>query len=231
MNQAALNLIAILVFAMTLSTLVGPWLHLSPWITAIVATGILGFATFDTFSWQGRGANLALDWIAGFSSDHRERVLRHEAGHFLVAHQLQIPITGYTLTAWETLKQGQPGLGGVQFDVQALEAELQQGKLSAQMLDRYCAIWMAGMAAEDLTYGNIEGGNDDCLKLRSVLTSLRYPASQIEQKERWAALQARTILQENQSAYQALTEAMQQRLPIADCYHAIEHNLGAVDSI
>ncbi|MBW4522811.1 MAG: ATP-dependent Zn protease [Scytolyngbya sp. HA4215-MV1] len=231
MNQAALNLIAILIFAMTLSSLLGPWLHISPWITAIATAGILGFATLDNFSWQGRGANLVLDWMAGFSSDHRERVIRHEAGHFLVAHQLQIPIMGYTLTAWETLKQGQPGLGGVQFDVQALDAELQQGKLSAQLLDRYCAIWMAGMAAEDLTYGNIQGGSDDCRKLRSVLASLRYVDAQIAQKERWAALQARTILQENQSAYQALTHAMQQRSSISDCYHAIEQNLGAVDSL
>jgi hypothetical protein len=225
MNQSMLNLVAISIFVMTFSALLSPFLQISPFVPAIATISILGIATLDSFSWQGKGINLLLDWTAGFSPAHRERITNHEAGHFLVAHQLQIPVTGYTLSAWETLRQGFPGAGGVQFDLQELESELQQGKLSMQLLDRYCTVWMAGAAAEEIVYGKVEGGADDRQKLRAVLAQLGYPDSQIEQKERWAALQARTILQENQSAFEALVAAMAQRSTVAECTTAFEPHL------
>lgn len=222
-----LNLVAISIFVMTFSALLSPFLQISPFVPAIATISLLGIATLDSFSWQGKGINLLLDWTAGFSPAHRERITHHEAGHFLVAHQLQIPVTGYTLSAWETLRQGFPGAGGVQFDVQELESELQQGKLSVQLLDRYCTVWMAGAAAEQMVYGKVAGGVDDRQKLQAVLARLGYPDSQIEQKERWAALQARTILQENQSAFEALVAAMAQRSTVVDCAAAFEPHLKA----
>ena len=217
MNQLALNLVAIAVFAMTLSALLGPMLHVSPAIPAIATISVLGLATLDSFSWQGKGGTLVLDWLASWSAEHRDRVLRHEAGHFLVAHHLQIPVTGYTLNAWEAFRQGHPGEGGVQLDTQELETEVQMGQLSGQLLDRYCAIWMAGAAAEHLCYGSAQGGADDRQKLRMVLAQLPIPPAERQQKERWAALRAKTVLQENWAAYEALVDAMQRRAAIADC--------------
>lgn len=217
MSQAAINLVAIAIFTMTFSALLSPWLPISPAVPALFTVSLLGLATLDSFSWQGRGLNLLLDWIAQRSPQHRERVIRHEAGHFLVAHQLQIPVTGYTLSAWETLRQGQSGLGGVQFDLQELERELQRGTLSEQLLDRYCTVWMAGAEAEKLAYGNAEGGADDRQKLRAVLAGLRFPPAQVEQKERWATLRARTILQEHSPVYDALVTAMEQRESVETC--------------
>ena len=122
MSKTALNLIAISVFLMTLSVLLGPLFNLSPTVPALATFAVLGIATFDNFGFQGKGGNLLLDWIAGFSSEHRERILHHEAGHFLVADLLNIPVLGYTLSAWEALKQKQPGLGGVSFDDSELAA-------------------------------------------------------------------------------------------------------------
>ncbi|MGL4621022.1 MAG: ATP-dependent Zn protease, partial [Chroococcidiopsis sp.] len=146
MNQIALNLVAISIFVMTLSTLLSPLLHFSPVIPALATFSVLAVATLDSFSFQGKGSNLVLDWLASFSPQHRDRIVRHEAGHFLVAHLLNIPITGYTLSAWEALKQKQPGLGGVSFEDRELAAQLDRGTLTAQMLDRYCTVWMAGLA-------------------------------------------------------------------------------------
>lgn len=226
MNQTALNLVAISIFAMTLSTLLSPLLHFSPTIPALATFSILAVATLDSFSFQGKGGNLVLDWLASFSPQHRDRIVRHEAGHFLVAHLLNIPITGYTLSAWEALKQKQPGLGGVSFEDRELAAQLDRGMLTAQMLDRYCTVWMAGLAAEDLVYSNTEGGADDRQKLGMVLTPLGYTASAVEQKQRWAALQARTLLQANWSAYEALVGMMQQRAGVDECCQAIEENKG-----
>ncbi|GAB1544261.1 hypothetical protein NUACC21_69370 [Scytonema sp. NUACC21] len=222
MSKTALNLIAISVFAITMSTLLGPLIHLSPTIPALVTFTVLGIATFDSFSLQGQGGNLLLDWMAGFSPEHRERILHHEAGHFLVAYLLGIPVIGYTLSAWEALKQKQPGQGGVSFNDGELASQLEQGKITAQMLDRYCTTWMAGVAAESLVYNNAEGGTDDKSKLAGVLTSLGFSRTNVDLKQRFCLLQAKTLLQENWSVYQALVNAMRQRASVAECHRVIE---------
>jgi len=148
-------------------------LNLSPAVPAIATFTPLRIATLDSFSLQGKGGTLLLDWPVPHPQ-HRDRIVRHEAGHFLVAHLLGIPVTGYVLSAWSALKQRQSGQGGVSFDDQELASGLDAGTLSAQLLDRYCTIWMAGAAAETLVYNRAEGGADDRTKL-AVLTPL--PAS------------------------------------------------------
>lgn len=222
MSQITLNLVAISIFTITLSTLLGPLFNLSPTIPAIATFSLLGLATLDNFGFGGKGGNLLLDWFANFSPEHRDRIIRHEAGHFLIAHLLGIPVTGYTLSAWEALKQKQPGLGGVSFDDQELAAQLEKGTLSAQMLDRYCTVWMAGGVAEELVYGNTEGGTDDLRKINTVLTPLRFSAKDRVQKQRFCGLQARTLLQNNWSAYEALVTTMQKRADVTECCRAIE---------
>ncbi|MBW4688129.1 MAG: ATP-dependent Zn protease [Komarekiella atlantica HA4396-MV6] len=222
MSQTALNLVAISIFLITLSTLLGPLFNLSPTVPALVTFTILGIATLDSFSLQGKGGTIFLDWIAGFSPEHRDRIVHHEAGHFLVAYLLDIPVTNYTLSAWEAWKQGQVGQGGVTFDDAELATQLEMGKISAQMLDRYCTIWMAGIAAETLVFDNAEGGADDKNKLAGVLTVLGFSEFICQQKQRFHALQAKNLLQENWSSYQALVKAMQQRASVADCQSAIE---------
>ncbi|WP_026099936.1 hypothetical protein [Fortiea contorta] len=222
MNQTALNLIAISIFFMTLSALLGPLLNLSPTIPALATFTILGIATFDSFKLQGKGGTIFLDWIAGFSGEHRDRIVHHEAGHFLTAYLLDIPISGYTLSAWEAWKQGQPGQGGVAFNDDQLASQLEAGKISAQILDRYCTVWMAGIAAETLVFNNTEGGADDQNKLVGVLANLGFSPSACQQKQRFHALQAKTLLQENWSSYQALVKAMRERASVVDCQSAIK---------
>ncbi|BDI20031.1 hypothetical protein ANSO36C_58330 [Nostoc cf. commune SO-36] len=218
MSQTSLNLVAISIFLMTLSVLLGPFLNLSPAVPAIATFTILSIATLDSFSLQGKGGTIFLDWIAGFSSEHRDRIVHHEAGHFLVAYLLGIPVTGYTLSAWEAWKQGQPGQGGVSFNDGELASQLEAGKISAQMLDRYCTLWMAGIAAETLVFKNAEGGTDDKSKLIGVLAILGFSESAYQQKLRFHALQAKTLLEENWSSYEALVNAMRQRTSVEDCH-------------
>ena len=223
MSKTALNLIAISVFAMTLSTLLGPLFNLSPAVPAIATFTLLGIATLDNFTWQGQGGTLFLDWLASFSPQHRDRVIRHEAGHFLVAYLLNIPVTGYALSAWEAFLQGQRAQGGVQFDDAQLASELQQGVLSAHLLNRYGTVWMAGAVAETLVYGDAEGGAEDREKLQIVLTQLGRSAVK-DQQERAFALQARTLLQAHWSAYEALVTALEQRADVPSCYRTIEQH-------
>lgn len=222
MSKTALNVIAISVFAMTLSVLLGPLINLSPTVPAIATLSILGLATLDSFTWQGQGATLLLDWLANLEPNHRSRVIRHEAGHFLVAYLLAIPVTCYALSAWEAFQQNRSAYGGVAFDDAELAAELQKGILSAQMLNRYGTVWMAGAVAEDLVYGNVEGGAEDREKLRTVLAQIGRPPAAYPQQERTFALQARTLLQAHWSAYEALVAAMERREDVASCYRLIE---------
>jgi hypothetical protein len=224
MSQTTLNLVAISIFLVTFSTLVGPLFNLSPTIPAFATFTLLGLATLDSFGLQGKGGAVVSDLFALTSPQNRDRILHHEAGHFLVAHFLDIPVTGYTLSAWEALKQKQPGLGGVTFADDELASGLQKGVLKAQLLDRYCTIWMAGIAAENIVYNNALGGADDINKLRKVLAPIGFSVAAQEQKQRSSALQAKTIIAEHWTAYEALVKAMQQRVSVDDCRMIIARN-------
>ena len=216
MQQTSLNLIAIGIFSITLCTLLGPLLHIPPAIPAIATFGILGLATLDTLTWQGKGVNLLLDSLSGASAGYRDRIIRHEAGHFLVAYLLGIPVTSYVLSAWEAFKQGKPGQGGVSFK------DIESNSLTPLLIQRYSTLWMAGIAAETLVYGNAEGGAEDREKLRGVLSSLKRSPTECLQQERFCVLQAQTLIKENWAAYEALVTAMQQRLPVSECDRIIQ---------
>jgi len=193
MQQTALNLIAISIFIVVLAVLVGPLVDLSPTIPAAVVFCLLGLVTLDTLGFQGKGVTLLLDAIARFSPEHRDRVLHHEAGHFLAAYLLGIPISGYSLTAWDAIKQGTPGFGGVYFDTETLfNNAIKTGELRL-ILDRFCTVWMAGIAAEQMIYNSVEGGRDDRQKITDALVFFDRPASEAKQKQQWGQLQAKTM--------------------------------------
>jgi hypothetical protein len=219
MQQTALNLIALAIFSVTLTSLLGPMLNISPVFPAVTTFGILGLATLDNFTWGGKGTTLVLDLFS--SSKQRDRVLHHEAGHFLVAYFLSIPVMGYTLSAWEAFKQKQPGMGGVVVDTALLEKKLDI-KETPLLVERFCTMWMAGIAAETLVYGNTEGGESDRQTLREILHYTGFSESTVAQKERWAFLQAKGILEKHQEAYRALVEAMERRESVEECLQVIQ---------
>ncbi|MEO1430420.1 MAG: ATP-dependent Zn protease [Cyanobacteria bacterium J06633_8] len=218
MNKTTFNLVAISIFLMTFSILLGPLINLSPAVPAVATFTILGIATFDSWSLEGRGGTLFLDLIGGFSSEYRERILHHEAGHFLVAYVLGVPVTGYTLSAWEAFKQKQKGLAGVTFDDVELLSQLEKGAITTRILERYYTIWMAGIAAEKLVYDDASGGADDQNKLKGVLKSLGCSDSFCNQKQRFSILQAKTLLENNWSAYQTLVDTMRKRATVKECF-------------
>lgn len=217
MNQVSLNLIAITIFSLVMASLLGPLINLSPVIPAVAVFGLLSAATIDTLGLQGRFGTLLVAWFANWSPEHRDRVAHHEAGHFLVAHRLGIPVTGYTLNAWDAFRQGQPGLGGVSFDSAELDAQIASGQLSSRLVDQFCIVWMAGIAAETLVYGNTEGGSDDRTTIQQLWTQIKRPATEAEMKQRWATLQAKTLIERDRPTYDALVEAMSNNASLDHC--------------
>jgi hypothetical protein len=219
MQQTSLNLVAIAIFLGTMSVLLGPFLHISPAVPAAVTFLALGLATIDNFTWQGKGITLLLDSIARVSPEYRQRILHHEAGHFLVAYLLGIPITGYSLSAWEALRQGQPGQGGVSFAPPNITSSI-----SATLLQQYCHVWMAGIAAESIVYGSAEGGREDREQLQTAFRLIKRPVSQAQTQERQSILQAKAIIKDNKAAYDSLVQAMAANTPVADCFQIIDRH-------
>jgi hypothetical protein len=222
MNPLSLNLIAVSVFTMTLATLLSPLLHIPPAWPGMATVAVLGLATLDAFTWEGRGGTIVLDCLARLSPRHRDRVICHEAGHFVVAAQLGIPVTDYCLSAWEAFRKGWHGQGGIQLDTSAWERQLHAHPHCDQVLDRLCTVWMAGIAAEYLEYGHAAGGQDDRRALQQILTQRGLSPQLILQKQKWAQLQAQQLLQSQQPTYAALVQQLQQRAPVPQCYQRIQ---------
>ena len=214
-DQISFNLIAICVFGITLSSLVLPLFQVSSTVPILVVFAIVLGTTIDGFFLKSTAATLLLDAIAGTDPVYRQRIIHHEAGHFLVAYLLGIPITGYTLSAWESWQQGQSAQGGVMFAPPAAD-------MDARLLQQYCTVWMAGIAAEKLVYDKSQGGVEDRQKLRGILTLVGKPQQELIQQENLAGIQAKTLIQAHWEAYQALVVSMENRSSVAECCGTIE---------
>ncbi len=214
-KQISFNLVAICVFGMTIASLVIPLLHISSTVPILTIFAIVVGTTIDNFFLKSIGATLVLDAIAGTKFAYRQRIINHEAGHFLVAYLLDIPITGYTLSAWESIKAGQSAQGGVMFAAPSVD-------ISSQLLQHYCTVWMAGIAAEKLIFERSEGGSEDRQKLRGVLFLTGKQQQEIVQLENLAALKAKALIQTNWAAYQALVVSMGNRASVTDCCDTIK---------
>ena len=227
MGQLTLNLVAITIFLVTMTTLLGPLLHIPQAVPVVAIATILSIATLDQASWNGTLGNLLVDSFSRLSGEARQRVLHHEAGHFLVAYLLDIPVTDYTLNAWDAWKKGLPGLGGVQFDTAALDDFLATGQLPVPLLNRYCTVWMAGIAAEKKVYGQAQGGQDDRQKFLILWQQLQRPLQEGQMRQRWAVIQAQNLLETHAAAYEALVTAMETGTPVQDCVTLLQSRVTA----
>ncbi|MFM7575859.1 MAG: ATP-dependent Zn protease, partial [Microcystaceae cyanobacterium] len=72
MSETAINVLAIAIFLMTLSVLLGPMIHLSPLIPSVMTLTLLGLVTVDQWGWQGQGTALLLGSFA--TKNQRQRV-------------------------------------------------------------------------------------------------------------------------------------------------------------
>ena len=219
-QDMGLNLLAIGIFVMTLSSLLSPILNISPYIPAGATFGILGLLTLDNFTFESKGLTLLLDMFT--SEEQRQRVIRHEAGHFLTAYFLGIPIEGYTITAWEALQAGYYGRGGVIFDTTEVTQKQLNFAETRLTLDRYCTVWMAGIAAEKLSYNDAEGGAEDYEQLKMALDLAGLSPQAYPQKARWGQLQATNLIERHEKSYQALVTAMEPRKSVEECCLAIQ---------
>jgi hypothetical protein len=95
-------------------------------------------------------------------------------------------------------------------------------EISAGLLQNYCTVWMAGIAAEKSLYDRAEGGAEDRQKLRGVLFLAGKQQQEIVTQENLATMQAKSLIQSHWTAYQALVEAMQSRQSVTECCDEID---------
>eukprot|EP00262_Sarcandra_glabra_P022051 TRINITY_DN957_c0_g1_i2.p1 TRINITY_DN957_c0_g1~~TRINITY_DN957_c0_g1_i2.p1 ORF type:complete len:302 (-),score=67.09 TRINITY_DN957_c0_g1_i2:70-948(-) len=157
--------------------------------------------------------------IGGFSSffpDYQERIVRHEAAHFLVAYLLGVPILGYSLDI------GKEHVNLVDERVQKL---IYSGQLDEKELDRLAVVSMAGLAAEGLKYDKVVGQSADLFSLQRFMNRSKPQISKEQQQNltRWAVSFAASLLKNNNVAYEALMSAMSKKATVLECIDAIEN--------
>lgn len=231
MNVTTTDLLAIAIFTITMMSLVGTMVGLSPIVPSAIAIGLLSAWGIDIGFWQGKFGAYAQAWLRARSPEYRERVSYHEAGHFLAAYVLGFKITNYAIAGVVGKSLGEvladqnfAGIeGGVEIEIdQDAQTESNSISHSANLLDRYCTVYMAGIAAEQIMYdGFSEGGMDDLKKLRQAIAHTPKPMVQ----ERWALLNAKNLLSDRRDILIALAAKMQAGSSIDDCCQVIDHAL------
>ncbi len=223
MNVTATDLLAIAIFTITMMSLVGTMVGLSPIVPAAIAIVLISAWGIDIGFWQGKFGAYAQAWLRARDSKYRERVSYHEAGHFLAAHVLGFKVINYAIAGIVGQSLGEvlasESFSGIEGGV---EIEVDNSANSVNLLDRYCTVYMAGIAAEQLMCeGETEGGLDDIQRLRQAIANLPNPIVQ----ERWALLNAKNLLSDRRSVLVALAEQMQNGASIEVCCQTIEQVL------
>lgn len=213
MSEDRLSILAIAIFSLTLGSLLGPMVGVSPAIPAGGTALLLGLVTLDRFTWQGQGLQILLERLQ--PAILTQRRIYHEAGHFLIALHYAIPVTGYSLNTWEAIRQGHGSEGGLQVDL----TDYPLGQ--TQQFDRLLILAMAGIAAEILHHGEALGGENDRQQLLQLLAQTNLPPQQYGQRERWALQQAKNLLQEHSEAFTQLSQMLAQRRSVAECQEQI----------
>ena len=185
----------------SLLAIVGPLLGVSPaWIVLAVALS-LGALTVDSASFGGRGGHVLAEALPGGEARLR-RIAIHEAGHVLVAGHENM-VTGPVLVgSLACLRAGLNTNGST-----ALEAP-GQAKLAEEDLRRWSRVLQAGMAAEQLIYGESVGGMDDRALLGRLwgLSGLDVAVAQREQRR--ARREVDSLLKQRQADLEAEAERL-----------------------
>ncbi|KAI3824420.1 hypothetical protein L1987_05879 [Smallanthus sonchifolius] len=190
--------------------------------------GIFFIWTLDSVGFAGGFSSLVLDTIGhNISQKYHNRVIQHEAGHFLIAYLLGILPKGYTLSSLEAFqREGSLNVqaGTVFVDFEFTE-QISEGRVTATMLNKFSCIALAGVATEYLLYGYAEGGLADVNTLDGLLSSLGFTQKKAASQVRWAVLNTILILRRHEQARTLLAQAMSEGKSVGSCIDVIEKNI------
>ncbi|TYI40457.1 hypothetical protein E1A91_A02G152200v1 [Gossypium mustelinum] len=178
----------------------GDWGFFTPYLIGSISLVVLAVGSISPGLLQA-----AIGGFSSFFPDYQERIVRHEAAHFLIGYLLGLPILGYSLDI---------GKEHVNLIDEKLEKLIYSGQLDAKELDRLAVVAMAGLAAEGLKYDKVRFINRSQPKLGN---------DQQQNLTRWAVLFAGSLLKNNKVIHEALISAMSKKATVLECIQAIEN--------
>ena len=203
----------LVVGGITALAVVGPLLGVSPaWIVLAVILALAALS-LDAARFGGRGGHLLAEALPGGEARLR-RIALHEAGHGLLAAAEGLPLSRVLVGSLACLRAGLNSNGSTEFASEfvmpflarpaaaggaQLEAAPRDGSadpvegglpgalapgLPAEELRRWSRVLLAGMVAEELIYGESEGGSDDRALLGRIwgLSGFDVATAQLEQR-------------------------------------------------
>jgi len=203
----------LVVGGITAMAVVGPLLGVSPAWIALAVILALAALSLDAARFGGRGGHLLAETLPGGEARLR-RIAVHEAGHGLLAAAEGLPLRRVLVGSLACLRAGLNSNGSTEFASEfvmpflarpagaagaQLEAAAQGGVsdpvegappgsvvpgLPAEELRRWSRVLLAGMVAEELVYGESEGGSDDRALLGRIwgLSGFDVATAQLEQR-------------------------------------------------
>lgn len=190
----------------TVLAVVGPPLGLSAaWITVGVITGLVAISV-DAAGFAGMGGHVLAEALPGGLARLR-RIAIHEAGHGLVAEEEALPVGEVLVGSLACLKAGRRSLGSTALEPPA------QARLSAQDLRRWSRVLQAGMVAEELIYGDANGGDDDRVLLGRLWGLSGYDAETAQREQRQARREVLQRLRQQRERLEARADDLLQQAP------------------
>jgi hypothetical protein len=236
-----LNIVALTPKPTNTLLLAGAALALTEGFAALQLGWDLNFLTFATLALAlldriATNGAVMESFVKLFNPGVQQKIVRHEAGHFLAAYLLGLPVEGCVLSAWAALRDARfdkrQVSAGTSFFDPVLSHEINKAVVTRSSVDRYSIVVMAGIAAEAIHFGRADGGAGDEMALVAFLSQLNgrpkpgvlpvWNNDSIRNQARWGALQAVLLLREYKVAYEALVDALERGGDLGDCIFAIE---------
>ncbi|XP_024525050.1 uncharacterized protein LOC9654551 isoform X1 [Selaginella moellendorffii] len=206
----------------------GDWGFFVPYLLGGISLAVLAIGSTAPGLLQA-----AINSFSSVFPDYQERLLRHEAAHFLIAYLVGLPVLGYSLDI---------GKEHVNLVDEKLQKKIYEGFLDGNELDRYlnsnsflsfevsfycirlAVVSMAGLAAEALKYDKVIGQSADLFSLQRLINRSKPKLSNEQQQNltRWAVLYAGSLVKNKSKAFDSLMAAMERNASVSECIEAIE---------
>lgn len=146
----------------------------------------------------------------------RDRICRHEAGHFLCGYMCGLPVKSYEINV-------DTGVACVEFHTTTGAAAGQQ-QLSDDDIAILSVVAMSGSVAEIIAFDKASGGENDLLELQNSFRKCKTFIGAAKQQDltRWGALTSYSLIKSNMSKYEGLVDAFKSNKSLAECVSVIE---------
>jgi hypothetical protein len=197
---------ALLVALVSALALLGPLLGVPPAWIALLAGGGLAALTVDAARFGGRGGHLLAEALPGGQGRLR-RIAVHEAGHVLLAAEEAMPVAAVLVGSLACWRAGLAAAGSTQLEPPA------QAKLPLLELRRWSRVLQAGMAAEQLVFGDCRGGSDDRALLGRLWGLSGHDVTTAQREQRQARREVDQLLRRRRADLESQAELLVQQAP------------------